>query len=824
MALLFFYGIIAVEGLSKKQRYQKGKTRVEQEEIRISVRNLVEFILRSGDLDNRRGGMADKEAMARGGRIHRKIQRQMSGAYQAEVPLVYEKKYDEFSIRLEGRADGIITDEDGYMIDEIKGIYRDVNSLLEPVPVHLAQAKCYALIWAREKNLEQIRVQMTYCNLDTEEIRRFSSSYSTEELGGWFDWLLDSYYRWANWQYQWKRKRNQSMQGLEFPFPYREGQREVVSSVYRTILRKKQLFLQAPTGLGKTMSTVFPAVRSMGEGISEKVFYLTAKTLTRKVAWEAFDILRKKGLACKVLILTAKEKMCVCDKVDCNPSACPRAKGHFDRVNEAVFELLNRQDGFDRETLLAQSEAWQVCPYEMSLDVSTWVDAVICDYNYVFDPDAHLRRFFGEGNRGDYVFLIDEAHNLAERGREMYSAKLYKEDVLAVRKLVKPLQKKLAGYLDKCNQQMLVWKRESETYQILDSLGSLGIHLMNVMGELEVLLEELEPGELREKILDFYFQVRTFLNIHDLVDDNYVIYTRHDEENHFFVRLFCVNPAENLQRCVDKGISAVYFSATLLPVTYYRKLLSGRSDDYAVYAGTPFSQNQKLLLLGRDVSSRYTRRTPEEFEKICRYISQAAAVHPGNYMIFFPSYKMLQDVYEVYVSLYGEGQEILLQNPSMNEKEREEFLGRFEEQKEEGALLGFCVMGGVFAEGIDLTGEQLVGALVVGTGIPQISCEREILKNFYDAQGVSGFDYAYRFPGMNKVLQSAGRVIRTVWDRGVILLLDERFCSWEYRTLFPREWADYQICTRDTAADWMRKFWEKDGNGSGQGTVDESSR
>lgn len=781
---------------------------MEHEVIRISVRNLVEFILRSGDLDNRRGGLADREAMAKGSRIHRKIQRQMSGAYQAEVPLAYEKEYDDFTIRLEGRADGIITGDEGFTIDEIKGIYRDVASLAEPAPVHLAQAKCYALIWGREKNQEQMRVQMTYCNLDTEEIRRFSFSYTMEELGEWFDWLLDSYYRWANWQHQWKKKRNTSMQGLEFPFPYREGQREVVSSVYRTILRKKQLFLQAPTGLGKTMSTVFPAVRSMGEGISEKVFYLTAKTITRKVAWEAFEILRQKGLACKVLVLTAKEKMCVCDKTDCNPAACPRARGHFDRVNEAVFELLNRQDGFDRETLLAQSEAWQVCPYEMSLDVATWVDAVICDYNYVFDPDAHLRRFFGEGNRGDYVFLIDEAHNLAERGREMYSAALYKEDFLAVRRLVKPWRKKLERQLDKCNQQMLEWKRESETYQILDSLGSLGIHLMNVMGELELLLEELDQGELREKILDFYFQVRTFLNIYDLVDDNYVIYTRHDEENHFFVRLFCVNPAENLQKCVDKGISAVYFSATLLPVTYYRKLLSGRTDDYAIYAGTPFSPDQKLLLLGRDVSSRYTRRGPREYEKICQYIYQAAAVHPGNYMVFFPSYKMMQDVYEVYCGLYGTKQEILVQSPSMNEKEREEFLERFEGEKEEETLLGFCVMGGIFAEGIDLAGERLVGALVVGTGLPQISCEREILKNFYDAQGVSGFDYAYRFPGMNKVLQSAGRVIRTGEDRGVILLLDERFCSWEYRALFPREWADYQICTRETAAERMKEFWE----------------
>ena len=374
---------------------------------------------------------------------------------------------------------------------------------------------------------------------------------------------------------------------------------------------------------------------------------------------------------------------------------------------------------------------------------------------------------------GDYVFLIDEAHNLVERGREMYSAVLYKEDFLEIRRLVKPYRKKLARQLEKCNQQMLQWKRECETYQILDSLGSLGISLMNVMGELELFLEEAEEGELRSTVLDFYFQVRSFLNIYDLVDENYVLYTQHDEDNRFMVKLYCVNPAANLQKCVDKGISAIYFSATLLPVTYYRTLLSGRQDDYAIYARTPFSQDQRIVLLGRDVSSRYTRRGPEEYGKICQYIFQAVQAHSGNYMVFFPSYRMMEDVCRIYRELFGEEQRILVQTPSMNERQREEFLEAFEQESGKG-LLGFCVMGGIFSEGIDLTGEKLVGAMVVGTGLPQISYEREILKRFYDEKGVSGFDYAYRFPGMNKVLQSAGRVIRTSRDRGMILLLDEQ--------------------------------------------------
>lgn len=780
---------------------------MDKEVIRISVRNLVEFILRSGDLDTRKGAFADREAMAKGSRIHRKIQRQMGASYQAEVSMSHTTEFDEFVILVEGRADGVLQTEEGVVIDEIKGVHRDLRFLEEPLEVHLAQAKCYAFFWSQDKDLEKIQVQMTYCHLDTEEIRRFERTYTSEELEKWYEWLIAQYYQWALWEYQWKKTRNASMEGLEFPFPYREGQRDVVSGAYRTILRKMQLFIQAPTGVGKTMSTIFPAVRSMGEGLTEKIFYLTAKTITRTVAWEAFQILKNQGLSCKVLIITAKEKMCVCEEVECNPVYCPRAKGHFDRVNDAVFHLLTERDSYDRNTLMEYSEKYQVCPYEMCLDVATWVDAVICDYNYVFDPDVYLRRFFSEGNKGNYVFLIDEAHNLVERGREMYSAVLYKEDFLKMKKLVKPYRKKLERSLERCNRQLLELKRECETYQVVENLGGLAVSLMNVMGEMESYLEELEDGELRKEILDFYFQVRSFLYIYDLLDENYVMYTQHDEDGRFRVKLYCVNPAKNLQNCLDKGVSTIFFSATLLPVGYYKKLLSGRTEDYAVYAKTPFLPEQKKVILARDVSSRYTRRGPEEYGRIAEYIHQVAETRQGNYMVFFPSYKMMEDIYAIYEEKYGcLKRKILLQNPSMQEKDREEFLKEFEEETE-GSLLGFCVMGGIFAEGIDLTGEKLVGAVIVGTGLPQISYEREILKTYYDKKQENGFDYAYRFPGMNKVLQSAGRVIRTQEDRGVILLLDERFCTAEYRCLFPREWEDYEICNRGNVKGILEKFW-----------------
>lgn len=776
-------------------------------QIRISVRNLVEFLLRSGDLDNRRGS-ADKEAMAKGSRLHRKIQKKMGSNYQSEVPLKDVREYEHFSLLVEGRADGIFFEGEGWCIDEIKGVYRDVGKLEAPQAVHLAQAKCYAYIYARQKGLERIGVQMTYCHLETEEIRRFREEYTWAEIQEWYEKLMQEYYRWADFSWKWKEKRNASMEGLEFPFSYRPGQREIVAGVYATISRGKQLFVQAPTGVGKTMSAIFPAVRAVGRGLGEKIFYLTAKTITRTVAEEAFSILREKGLAWKAVTITAKEKICPMEEAVCNPDACPYAKGHFDRINEAVFELLNTEIIYDRETLLAHGEKCRVCPFELCLDVSTWVDGVICDYNYVFDPNVYLKRFFGENLKGDYIFLIDEAHNLVDRGREMYSAVLCKEDILALKRAVKPYSHKLERLFEKVNKCLLEYKRDCVNYEILENTGSLTIHLMNLLGELEEFLEEPPGEEIREVMLEGYFTLRNFLNIYDLVDENYVIYTEMEEDGRFQLKLFCVNPAANLQSRLDKGVSAVFFSATLLPLAYYRSLFSTASDDYAICAASPFDRKKRCLLLGRDVSSKYTRRGYEEYKRIAEYIQKITAAHRGNYMIFFPSHKLLWDVYEIYREEFAREEDVcLVQQPSMGEAQREAFLGEF--RREGSAVTGFCVMGGIFSEGIDLMGEYLVGAVIVGTGLPQVSNEREILKNYYDEKKQNGFDYAYRFPGMNKVLQAAGRVIRTDEDRGVVVLLDERFGQMEYRRLFPQDWSEYQVCTRGDIQERLNMFWNQ---------------
>ena len=775
--------------------------------IRISVRILVEFILREGDIDNRVSGSMEKDAMLLGGKIHRKIQSRMGTNYTAEVPLKIQMPCDGFVLQIEGRADGVLKDDGKVLIDEIKGILRSLEHLEAPVPVHLAQAKCYAYIYAVQNSLKCIDVQMTYCQMETEEIRRFCQEFEFQELQTWFQDLVTQYEKWAKFEIEWRNVRNDSIRQIEFPFPYREGQRDLVVSVYRTILRKKKLFIQAPTGVGKTMATVFPAVRAVGEGLGEKIFYLTAKTITRTVAEQAFSLLKEKGLLYKTITLTAKEKICFCEEAECNPDACPYAKGHFDRVNDAVFDLITHSGDWSREVLEEQAKKHMVCPFEMSLDVSNWADAVICDYNYAFDPQAHLKRFFSESGKGEYLFLIDEAHNLVERGREMYSASLYKEDLLEVRKLVKAEDPKLAKGLSECNQQFLELKRECEHYQILKSVSHIALKLMNVLSKLEDYLEECKDAEKKKRVLDFYFAVRSFLNIHDIMDENYVIFSEMMEDGRFQIKLFCVNPAVNLQNYLEQGNSTIFFSATLLPVHYYKKLLSVEKDDYAVYAHSSFPQENKFLFIGTDVSTRYTRRGESTYQRFARYIAVMAEQKKGNYMAFFPSYRFLEEVHTCFLECVDHEVDSICQVSYMDEEQREEFLEEFEQEREK-SLVAFCVMGGIFSEGIDLTDDKLIGAVIAGTGLPQVCTEREILKQYFNAADMDGFDYAYLYPGMNKVLQSAGRVIRTESDRGVILLLDDRFRAMRYREVFPREWQQYQLGSVKNLEQEIRTFWE----------------
>ncbi len=803
--------------------------------FKISVRNLVEFILRSGDITTSRSSLRDSDAMQEGTKIHQKLQKRMGSKYRSEVSLstdffvtatVPETHKDPFyfQITLEGRADGIFSDDNGIVIDEIKGVYKDIRTMKKPVPVHLAQAFCYAYIYARKEKLETIGVRMTYCHIPTERVRYFSEQKTFSELETWFSRLLSEYIKWCLWQLDHRKRRDFSIKAHDFPFPYRPGQKSLVEGVYLSILRKKRLYMEAPTGVGKTISTVFPAVKSIGEGLTEKIFYLTAKTITRTVAEETFTLLEKNQTLLKYVTITAKEKICILETPACHPDTCERAKGHFDRINDAMFDLLTQENKMDRACIMAYAEKHQVCPFELSLDLALWADVIIGDYNYAFDPNASLKRFFATEKENDFVFLIDEAHNLVERARDMYSASLVKEDFLSLKKMLKMKSRKLSSALESCSRAMLGLKRLCDKVQIYQTVetDALLLRLMRLQTLLEAVLQNadepfdpedpilFEPLSTKEKeiLLNFYFEILNFLNIYELLNDHYIIYGELEEPEHFTLHLQCMDPSENLNAYLKKVRCSVFFSATLLPIHYYKEQLAFRDADYAIYTPSPFLEQNRLLLIGRGVSTKYSLRGPEMYQKIADYILKFIEGRTGNYLVFFPSYQMMNIIFE-YLQISSEkaaDKNFLLQSTYMSEEEREEFLSHFKENPD-NTTVGLCVMGGIFGEGIDLKKERLIGAVLVGTGLPLVCTEKELFKNYFNKRNKDGFAYAYRFPGMNKVLQAAGRVIRTTEDKGAILLLDDRFLQADYQSLFPKEWFPYEVATINTIEEKLKNFW-----------------
>ncbi|MBR1772199.1 MAG: ATP-dependent DNA helicase, partial [Lachnospiraceae bacterium] len=706
-------------------------------EVRVSVRGLVEFLLREGDIDQRHQAMHE-DAMQEGGRIHRMIQRKMGADYQAEVPLHYTLETEDYRLVVEGRADGVIENENGVVIDEIKGTYRDIHRMKQPVPVHLAQAKCYAYLYCLQKPRSEIRVRMTYCHIETEQTRYFYEDYTFPQLERWFQTLIREYRKWSDYNWKWRGIRQQSIVQLEFPFPYREGQKELVSYVYQTIYHGKKLFLEAPTGVGKTISALFPAVKAMGKDMGEKLFYLTAKTITRTVADDTLALLRGNGLHFKSIVLTAKEKICFQEQTECNPEACPYAKGHYDRINDAVYDLLVSEERYSREVIEHYARRHQVCPFELSLDISLFADGIIGDYNYLFDPHVYLKRFFAEGGSQNYLFLIDEAHNLLERGREMYSASLVKEDFLSLKKSIhqavlsemekKEHKKQVPGQLtlettdvsrdvqtetsvsvfapeksaqseinnsrygnktslllregygeklqqrlEKCNRALLAMKRMCEDACVVEEIDDFTKALMQLYSTMADYLGEQEEVRLpvREEILQFYFEVAHFLNIYECVDEHYTKYTQLREDGSFLLKLFCVHPGENLRQCMARGRSAILFSATFLPIQYYKELLGGEKEDYEVYAKSIFNNEKRALFIADDVTSKFSRRSAEEYERIARYIYEVVKNRHGNYMVFFPSYSFLQTVYTIFAETFAtEDMECLLQQEFMREEER----------------------------------------------------------------------------------------------------------------------------------------------------------
>ncbi|WP_303264182.1 helicase C-terminal domain-containing protein [Thermoanaerobacterium sp. CMT5567-10] len=774
-----------------------------KEKIKVSVRDLVEFILRSGDLNSEFVGNGNRRALE-GARIHRKIQKSKNENYTKEVSLKYEAEYDDFILAVEGRADGIIVQNGNVTIDEIKTTNAQLNDIDDNYnPLHLAQAKCYAYIYSIQNDLNAINIQLTYYQIDNDEIKYLRYTYSIDELKAFFEDLLKKFYNWAMISYLWIKERNSSIEKIDFPYKnYRKGQRKLAVAVYRTIEREKKLFVQAPTGIGKTISVIFPAIKAMREGMTSKIFYLTAKTIAGTVADETFKMLRDKGLRIKTLVITAKEKICLNEKTECTPESCPYAKGHYDRINDAIMDMILNEDDFNRAKIEEYAKKHTVCPFEFSLDLSLWSDVVICDYNYVFDPNVALKRFFQD--KSDFTILVDEAHNLVDRSREMFSAELFKKEFLSLKKSMKGQSSKIEKVLSKINSIFLKMKKqwgENNFFVAKDEQVDLDGYLRQFIGEAESYLVNNKKSSECDELIDLYFKSLSYLKISDMYDSSYMTYVEKDGDD-VKIKLFCLDPSKLLSQTLQKVRGTIFFSATLLPITYYKSLLGGNDEDYAICLDSPFDTKNRMILIADDVSTKYKDRENTR-EKVAEYIDAVVGKMPGNYIVYFPSYEYMNMIYEIYKD---RGMNMIIkQESSMSEDDKESFLKMFEDEKK--GIIAFCVLGGIFSEGIDLKNDRLIGAIIVGVGLPQICLERDIIKDYFEKKYGLGYEFAYLYPGFNKVMQSAGRVIRTETDRGVILLIDERFLHRNYIKLFPKEWFPYTKVNKDNIEAYLDNFW-----------------
>ncbi|MDF2645031.1 MAG: ATP-dependent helicase [Paenibacillus sp.] len=774
--------------------------------VNISVRSLVEYVYSSGSIES---GFRTSRSLTEGTKAHQKVQKQYGELDQHEVYVSAEIPYEDLLFVIDGRCDGLLLDADGVTVtvDEIKSTSSDIGQIEEnSYPVHWAQAKCYAYMVSKDRGLSRMRIQLTYMQIDTEETRRFVVEVSSEELEQFMFDVVERYYPYAQARNEHEQRRNQSIKELSFPFPnYREGQRKLAGAVYKTINEGRKLFAKAPTGIGKTMSTLFPSVKAMGEGLLQRIFYLTARTTTRTAAEEAYSLLQAGGLQLHIITITAKEKVCFKEEVRCSKEHCEFADGYYDRINEAVLDLLRHETIMTRTVIESYARKHRVCPFEFSLDVAYAADAVICDYNYIFDPRVNLKRLFEEQKRQTSL-LVDEAHNLVDRAREMYSSILNKSDFLELQREFKGVRAELHDAAKAINQYFIAMRKQigERQMQVEPELPEPLIGLLDVFiaaAEKELAGAGATPPTT-PLLLEAYFGAQNFVRIAKLYDERYVTFMA-SERNEVSVKLFCLDPS-HLLRQMGKGYrSHVFFSATLSPLSYFMDTLGAGEDDYSVTVASPFSKEQ-LDVFVQPLSTRYQDRERSR-EPIARSLYEQMAKRSGNYLVFFPSYAYMSSVYEAFTDLVGEQDKgmlpeeesrsqlrVLVQQTKMSEEEREHFLAEFQAGTKK-TLVGFAVMGGIFSEGIDLVGDRLTGVAVVGVGLPQLGPERNLIKAYMDSTGKNGYEYAYVFPGMNKVQQAGGRLIRSETDRGVLLLIDDRYLQPLYQRLLPEEWRDYTV-------------------------------
>jgi len=795
----------------------------------ISVRDLVEFVLQTGDLGGGREFVGSDRALA-GFRGHQKIQRSRPTGYLTELPVEHTVETDEFTLQIRGRIDGLLIMSGQVLLEEIKTVQGTWDQAADPL--HWAQAKFYAFMHAREHALKELVLQLVYLELPAGKVTEFRQTCSFGELSDFFATTTAVYVDWLRERHHWCQARDAAIGALLFPFPaYRPGQRELAVAAYRVLAHGGRLFLAAPTGIGKTISVLFPAVKALGGGKLERIFYLTARTVGRAIAEKALADLRRAGLKLRAVTLTAKDKVCVREGHPCDPLTCPLALGYYDRAKPAIREALEREE-ITRAVLEAVGQEHQVCPFELSLDVSVWADAVICDYNHVFDPQVYLRRHFAEDG-GAHGFLIDEAHNLVDRAREMFSAELDGREIFDVKRSAQRGAPRCARALAKLHTAMrklgAATAARSEVFEASDPAVELNLFpapaarprpepagvtlshafpdalrepLETALAEAESWLARNQPAEFREALLALFFRLHAFRRTAETYDERFV--TLSENEPHGKVRLFCLDPAVLLRQALARGKAAVFFSPTLTPVDYYRALLGGAPEDPVLQLSSPFPPDNLAVLIQDRIQTQLKGRA-ESLGDVVAAIEILVAGRPGNYLVYFPSYQYLNDALQLFQTRRP-SIPVLVQRPRMTEPEREAFLAAFRAEPGQ-TLVGFAVLGGIFGEGIDLAGECLIGAVIVGVGLPQLCVERDLIRDYFQAQNAAGFDYDYTFPGMNRVLQAVGRVIRSDTDRGGVLLIDARFNETRYRRLFPAWWKFLRIRQAAALAEAVSRFW-----------------
>lgn len=767
------------------------------------MRDLVAFVLHSGDLGGN-GRFQGPGRAIEGTRGHQRLQKNRPQGYEAEVVVSREIEREHFVLSIKGRIDGVLHRDGSLLIEEIKTVDEFWNG--EAHPLHWAQAKIYGALHASAAD-GKIETQLTYLPLDSNEVTVFRESHSLADLQNFFTAVVEEYLGWIEDYCAWCNRRDVSIEAISFPFDrYRAGQRSLAVAVYRTIARHGRLFVEAPTGIGKTISALFPSIKALPSGAAEKIFYVTAKTIGRTVAEKALADLRGAGLRLRSITLTARDKICFNNGRPCDVKTCPFALGYYDRIKPALQDGL-KSDELTRSEVERLARKHQVCPFELSLDLSVWCDAVVCDYNYVFDPTVSLKRFFSDEER-QYAILIDEAHNLADRAREMFSAELSRPALADLKNAMEESLPACARILGRICGRMSALNGEAEFVEKEGAFVSkalpakIGPLVKNFVEEAEGWLARNEPSGFREALLEGYFQALAYLRVSEWFGERYAtIY----EAGPGRLRLFCLDPAPPLKDILTVAGSAVFFSATLRPIDYFREVLGAEAADPYLALSSPFRSENLCVLVQANVSTRLRARE-SSYEAVAASIGAVARARRGNYLVYFSSYEYLNQVFERFRALFPE-MDVHRQNPAMTETARSGFLDAF---KEAGALLGFAVLGGIFGEGIDLVGERLIGVVVVGVGLPQICVERDLIREYREERGGRGFDYAYTFPGMNRVLQAAGRLIRTESDRGVVLLIDDRFGRPLHRRLFPEWWRPQFVATPAQISARAEEFWQSD--------------